>query len=167
MLQKASFACCFRVSGEQEQKACSIPIDLHWYTQLQPAKHSSEREKKNTAGVCFPATENYATRSLIGIVGIVDVNLAVHASIGGLRVWLLFCRGALASLFLSLSLSSRSRSSSPERRGTSGITAAAKPLLPAFYLMITYMCMWVRDASWIRARMAWIERESSTNIHCQ
>jgi len=41
---------------------------------------------------------------LIGIVGIVDVNLAVHASIGGLRVWLLFCRGALASLFLSLSI---------------------------------------------------------------
>jgi dolichol kinase len=93
---------------------------------------------------------------LIGIAGIVDVNVALHASIGGLRVAFILQRHTRLSFSLSLVLL------------TFLLSRAKRDLwnycccetFAAGFLFDDYIHVYVseRDARRIRARMAWIER---------
>lgn len=134
--KKASFACCFGVSGEQRAKSV---LNSNWFALIlnciEPNTH--ERERKKKPGGVFVSLPTKITQAALwsGSAQERDVNfpVALHASIADWESWLLFCSALV------------SRSSSPERTGTSGITAA-KPLLLVGFLFDDYIHVWVRDA---------------------
>jgi hypothetical protein len=113
---------------------------------LQPAKHSSERthlqkarERKKHSRCLFPCHRKLRNPNF-------DRDRRdSRCKFGSARLnWRAACVAFILQRRPRLSFLSLSRSSSPERRGTSGITAA-KPLLPAFYLMITYIHVYVSE----------------------